>query len=243
MQENIKIAGIPIQINSVYDSLGNSADDYKTQEKPQIIINVTVQDIINEEAKSKAECAYEKIAYPNFTTSQLENTAIYRKIAMELPKFDATVFHGSAVAVNDEAYLFTAKSGTGKTTHTNLWLQNINGSYIINGDKPILRIIDGKVNVCGTPWMGKEGLGTNKTVPLKSICFLRRGEQNKITHAEFNKVMPELIGQSYRPPNGDMLIKTVKLLERIGKSVKLYELECNMEDEAALVAYEGMKDD
>ena len=167
---------------------------------------------------------------------------MYRKIAMKLPEYDGFVFHGSAVAVGEKAYLFTAKSGTGKTTHTNLWLKNIEGSYIVNGDKPILRIIDGQSFVCGTPWMGKEGCGCNKIVPLSAICLLSRGTENHIEKTAFQKVYPRLIGQCYRPESGALIAKTVKLLERIGGCVPIYELFCNMEDEAAMVAFGGMSD-
>lgn len=242
MDKIIQLAGVPIEIHTLFDSLPN-AGDYETDENPAFTVCITEQDIIAEQKKSMAECAYEGIPYPNYAPAELENTAIYRKIAAILPEYDAFVFHGSAVAVGEKAYLFTAKSGTGKTTHTNLWLKNIDGSYVVNGDKPILRIIDGKPFVCGTPWMGKEGYGCNKNVLLSAICFLNRGTDNRIEKAEFQKVYPRLIGQCYRPENGLLVAKTVKLLEKIGGCVPIYELFCNMDDEAALVAFGGMSDD
>lgn len=239
MNRKIKIAGIPIEINTLFDSLINS-DEYETAEAPAFTVKTCEQDISDEQRRSIAEAAYEGIPYPNYSPAELESTAVYRKIATKLPKYDAFVFHGSAVAVGDKAYLFTAKSGTGKTTHTNLWLKNIDGSFIVNGDKPILRIIDGKPFVCGTPWMGKEGLGCNKNIPLAAVCFVNRSENNRIEKAEFKNVYPRLIGQSYRPENGLLVTKTVRLIEKICQSVPLYELYCNMEDEAAEVAFRGM---
>ena len=242
MDKRIRIAGISIEIHTLYDSLPYS-ENYETDETPAFTVSTTAQDILAEQKKSIAECAYEGIPYPNYAPAELENTAIYRKIAMKLPEYDAFVFHGAAVAVGETAYLFTAKSGTGKTTHTNLWLKNIEGSYIVNGDKPILRMIDGKPYVCGTPWMGKEALGCNKNVPLAAICLLSRGTENHIEKTDFQKMYPRLIGQCYRPPKGALVAKTIKLLERIGKYVPIYELTCNMEDEAAMVAFGGMADD
>ena len=242
MNKRIKIAGIPIEIHTLFDSLVNAAD-YETNENPDFTVCITEQDIIAEKNKSMKECAYEGIVYPNYSPAELENTAIYRKIAAKLPEYDAFVFHGSAVAVKEKAYLFTAKSGTGKTTHTDLWLKNIEGSYVVNGDKPILRIINGKPFVFGTPWMGKEGYGCNKNVPLCAICFLNRGIENHIEKTEFGKVFPRLIGQTHRPENGALVVKTIKLLERIGQCVPIYELFCNMENEAATVSFGGMSDD
>ena len=91
--------------------------------------------------------------------------------------------------------------------------------------------------------MGKEGYGCNKNVPLSAICFLNRGTENRIEKTGFQKVYPRLIGQCYRPKNGSLVVKTVKLLEKIGGCVPIYELFCNMEDEAAKVSFGGMSDD
>lgn len=242
MNKKLKIAKIPIEINTLFDSLVHT-EEYETQEAPFFTVSTSEQDILYERKISIEEAFYEGIPYPDYSPAELENTAVYRRIAEKLPEYDAFVFHGSAVAVGEKAYLFTAKSGVGKTTHTNLWLKNIDGSFIVNGDKPVIRIIDGKPFVCGTPWMGKEGYGRNETVRLAAICFLMRDEENHIEKTKFQKVYPRLIGQVYRPENGALVAKTVKLLERIGQSVPIYELHCNMEDEAARVAFGGMSDD
>lgn len=242
MKKRIKIADIPLEVETQFDSLYH-AEEYETTEAPAFSVCITEQDLRDEERKSVMECVHEHIPYPGYAATELENTAIYRKIAEKLPEYDALVFHGSAVAVGNRAYLFTAKSGTGKTTHTNLWLKNIEGSFVVNGDKPILRVMDGKPVVCGTPWMGKEGLGQNGIVPLAAICFLDRGQENRIENVAFQAAFPRLLGQSYRPETGAGVVKTVKLLEKIGQSVPLYELFCNMEDEAALVAFGGMAND
>lgn len=242
MNKIIKLAGIPIEIQSLFESLPHT-EEYETDEAPAFAVCMTEQDLFAERRKSMAECAYEGIPYPDYSPAELENTAVYRKIAERLPEVDGLVFHGSAVAVGEKAYLFTAKSGTGKTTHTELWLKNIKGSYVVNGDKPILRIMDGKPFVCGTPWMGKEGSGCNRVVPLAALCLLNRGEENRIEKTEFKKVYPRLIGQAYRPNNAALLAKTVKLLEKLGQCVPIYELFCNMEDEAAFVSFGGMSDE
>lgn len=239
MDKIIKLAGIAVEIHTMFDSLVNT-DEYETDEAPLFTVTISEEDIIEEQKKSIAEAAYEGINYPGYSPAELENTAVYRKIAKKLPEYNAFVFHGSAVAVNDKAYLFTAKSGTGKTTHTNLWLKNIEGSYIVNGDKPVLRIIDGKPFVCGTPWMGKEKLGCNKIIPLHAVCFLGRGEANIIKKVDFSDIFPILIGQAYRPPDGELVKKTVSLLEKVSESVCFYKMLCNMKDEAAFVSFRGM---
>lgn len=239
MNKRIQLASIPIEIHTLYDSLVHT-QDYETDEAPAFSVLITEEDILDEQRKSYREALYEGLPYPGYSPAELENTAVYRKIAMELPKYDALVFHGSAVAVGDKAFLFTAKSGTGKTTHTDLWLKNIEGSFVVNGDKPILRLMDGKAYVCGTPWMGKEGFGCNKTVPLSAVCFVNRSADNRIEQTDFAALFPRLLGQSYRPPDPELMRKTTALLMKFGQCVDFYELFCNMDAEAALVAYRGM---
>ena len=239
MIKTLKLAEIPIRIETLFDFI-LPTEGYETEEEPAFTVHITERDILTERKKSIAEALHEGQACPLYSPAELESTAVYRKIAAKLPEYDAVVFHGSAVAVGEKAYLFTARSGTGKTTHTDLWLKNIEGSYIVNGDKPILRLLDGRPTVCGTPWMGKEGRGCNKNVPLAALCFLNRGTENRIEKTELARVYPRLIGQTYRPETGAMVAKTVRILEKIGQSVPLYELFCNMEDEAARVSCEGM---
>lgn len=241
MKTILKLAGIPIEIQTLYPSLPIGSAAFETKDTPAFCVEISERDIADEREKSMAECAYEGLDYPDYTETELESTAVYRKIAKQLPLYDAFVFHGAGVAVGEQAFLFTAKSGTGKTTHIKLWLKNIDGSFVVNGDKPILRLMNGQVYVCGTPWMGKEQLGCAANVPLKGLCILNRGEKNSIGKVEFPFAAPRLIGQAYRPPEGDAMIRTIKLIEKIGKSVALYELYCNMEDGAAIVAYDGMR--
>ena len=145
----------------------------------------------------------------------------------------------SVVAVDNEAYMFTALSGTGKSTHTNLWLKNIPGSFIVNGDKPLLQISD-RTYICGTPWAGKDRLQTNTTVPLKAIVLLERGEKNEITEISFQEAMPILLTQTHRSTDREHMFKSIALLQKMAQTVRFYRLKCNMEEEAALVSYQYM---
>ena len=147
---------------------------------------------------------------------------------------------GAVIGVGDKAFLFTAHSGVGKTTHIKLWLENIPGAYIINGDKPLLRYCDGGFEVCGTPWAGKEGMQKNTIVPLQAVCLLERGEANSIERISFMDCYSVLLQQSYRPSDPEKMQKTMELVSLLGKAVPLYRLRCNMEAEAAEVAYAGM---
>ena len=240
-QSRISMAGLTIQIDHLYNSIADTAKDYLAEKAPyDFTVAITEADLAAEQLLTAREYRLEGKQPLCFPPDALEVTAIHRKIAEQLPRYDAVVFHGSAVAIGDKAYLFTAKSGVGKTTHSGLWLREIEGSYIVNGDKPVLRVMDGKIMACGTPWMGKEHLGCNRMVPLEAICLLERGEENTIHEISFSEALPVLIEQTYRSAGREVMAATLDVLKSIGQSVKLYQLSCNMEPEAAHVSYEGM---
>ena len=147
--------------------------------------------------------------------------------------------HGAVIAVGQKAWLFTAPSGTGKTTHIRLWLENIPGSYVVNGDKPLIRMGE-EVTVFGTPWAGKEGMQRNTGVPLCGIVLLERGALNRIEALDFAHALPTLIQQIYRPKEREPLEKTLELIGELDRRIPLYRIECNMLPEAALTAYETL---
>ena len=171
----------------------------------------------------------------------LETLAVYRKLAQLLVQDDILLMHGAVVAVDGQAYLFTAQSGTGKTTHTRLWMQQFGDrAVMVNGDKPLLHITNEGVTVYGTPWDGKEHLSTNTSCPLKALGILTRSETDHIERISKKEALSMLCQQVYRPEDPTTLAKMLALVDRLGSSVPLYRLSCNMEPEAALVAYHGM---
>ncbi len=89
--------------------------------------------------------------------------------------------HAAAVVADGEAYLFTGKSGTGKSTHATLWRQCFPGCELLNDDNPMVRVIGGKVVVCGTPWSGKTACYRNLTYPVRGIAQLRQARENRFT--------------------------------------------------------------
>ena len=171
----------------------------------------------------------------------LERTALQRKIAEKLFEYDTLLFHGSVISVDKEAYLFTAKSGTGKSTHTRLWREMLGDrAVMVNDDKPFLRVTSEGSYVCGSPWNGKHGLGTNIDVPLKAICILEQSEKNAISRISASEIVPMLLQQSNRPQQPKLLPKYLELLENIANKTEFYRLKCNMEPEAALISYQTM---
>lgn len=204
-------------------------------------ITITQSDIDFEREKSAREDVREGIPIRQFSDAYLETLAVYRKIADHLLSCDTLLFHGSVIAVDGEGYLFTAKSGTGKSTHTRLWREYFGErAVMVNDDKPLLHITDSGVTAYGTPWDGKHRLSTNIAVPLKDIFLLERDTTNHIEPAAPHVVYPLIVQQTNRSFTADGMKQTLSLIDHMLSVVPVYRLGCNMDIEAARVAYEGM---
>ena len=233
----IKLAGFRIEISCFYSAMKAYCKEYLVEdtEKADIFVNIAEADILYEEEKSKGEQG-------EFSKAYLETLAVYRKIAEALLEYDILLFHGSVIAVDGQAFIFTAKSGTGKSTHTRLWREYFGErAVMVNDDKPLLKVSKEGLVVYGTPWNGKHRLGSNMSATVKGICILKRAEQNAIQKIDEKQAYPMLLQQTYRMNTAEGMIKTLKLVEEMAKQADLYELGCNMELEAAKVAYEGMR--
>lgn len=237
----VSLAGVTVGVESQYDEIYEMCQPYLCQGAADFSVGVQPGDIAFERKKSARAAVLEGLPQTDFPDGYLETLAIYRKIANGMLDYDTFLMHGSAVCADGEAYLFTASSGTGKTTHTRLWLSQIPGAFVVNGDKPLIRLRGDRAEVCGTPWAGKEGMQTNTIVPLKAVCLLTRGKENRIEETTFQALYPILFQQTHRPADAVSMQKTMELVKRLGGLVKLYRLECNMEPEAALTSYHGMR--
>ena len=159
----------------------------------------------------------------------------------KLLAFDGFRLHSSAVVVDGRAYLFTANSGTGKSTHTNLWCQVFaEKAYILNDDKPALRLVDGEWYAYGTPWSGKHNVSLNACVPVAGIACIERGQQNIIEPYNVRDAVVAIMRQSNKPSDMECRIKLLELLDKLITQVPVWKLKCNMDPEAAIVSYEAM---
>ena len=238
---HIALAGEVIGVSALHDELRAFCRDYLTDAPALINVEITPADIDFEREKSCRENTVKALAPGAYSDEYLETLALYRKIAERLIDRDTLLFHGSCISVDGEAYLFTAKSGTGKSTHTRLWQKQFGArAVMINDDKPLLKLDEQGVTVYGTPWDGKHHRSNNIACPLKAVCLLNRSEENRIQRIDKKDALPMMLQQSYRPHNPDALLKTLSLVDRLIGSVALYKLDCNMEPEAVQVAYAGM---
>ena len=230
-----------MEVHALFDSTREYCRDYLCNAPADFSVTLTPADISLEREKAAREDALEGLPVRNLSDELLERTALQRKIVERLFDYNILLFHGSAVEVDGAAYLFTAKSGTGKSTHTKLWRQAFGDrARMINDDKPFLAISDDGVTVYGSPWQGKHNLGGNISAPLKAICVLERGEENRIRPIPPAEALRMLFQQSQRPAEGKHMPKYMDLIDKLAAKTAFYRMACNMDPRAACVAYEAM---
>lgn len=235
------IAEKRIRVTSLFEEVHRCCSEYLTEGEADFTVTITEEDIAFERERSEQEAILEGRRPVRPSEAYLETLAVYRKIAEQMPFYDTLLFHGSCVAVDGLAYLFTAPSGVGKSTHTRMWREYLGErAVMINDDKPLLHVSGGEVLVYGTPWNGKHRLGCNMSAPLKALCLLERAEYNRIEAIRPAAAWPMLLQQAYRPADGAALARTLNLLEHVLDKVPLYRLGCLPDVDAAKLAYETM---
>ena len=240
---SIRLADLVIKVYPVCSATEDYCKNYLCEEKADFAVSVQPEDIYYEREKSVREDLKENREIRSFSDRYLETLALYRKIAEKMLEYNVLLFHGSCVAVDGVGYLFTAPSGTGKSTHTRLWREHFGSrAVMVNDDKPLIAVRENEVRVYGTPWNGKHNLGENISVHLKAVCILERGVENKIERIDRFSAYPALLQQAYRPGNTEKLSGLLMLLEELGDKVPLYRMNCNMNPDAAETAYNGMND-
>ena len=239
----IKIAGFSAGVTSLFASTKDYCVRYLSQEEPQCHITVTREDLEFQQEFLRQEALEEGIKIRKFTDPFLERTAIQRKLADFLFEQGVLMTHGSTVAVDGRAYLFTAKCGTGKSTHTRLWRQVFGDrAAIVNDDKPFLKLTDNGILACGSPWSGKHGLDTNIIVPLQGICILERGKENRIARILPEEALPMLLHPTHCPLALHNREPFEALVLQLAQTVPLWRMECNMDPQAADISHKAMSE-
>ena len=236
----MQAADIVFRVSCQHASTLRHCRDYLTEAPAQEIIRITQADIDGERSRLLAKKNPGE-ALEASTDEALERLHLCRRIAELLPKYDRVLFHGSSLAVDGRGVLFTAKSGTGKSTHTRFWRQEFGERVrMVNDDKPFLHVGENGVTVYGTPWRGKHALGENTQAPLEAIYFVNRGEENSVQPISPRELYPLLLQQTYTPDDPNAMVRTLALVERLSRSVKLLKLYCNLDPQAAHVALDGL---
>ena len=237
----IRIAGHVVAVTSKSRYSRKNCEDYLCDKEPEFAVELTQGDIDFERVVAEQERAMEGLSKKVFADYVLERTALQRKIAEKFFEYDILLFHGSVIAIDGEAYLFTAPCGTGKSTHTRSWMTLFGDrAVMVNDDKPFLHISSSGVLAYGSPWNGKHGLSTNVCVPLKGICLLHRGNENVICGADAASLRDLLIHQLHIPNDPVLARRVATLAEILLDQLPLWEMHCNKDIDAARVAHSAM---
>ena len=170
------------------------------------------------------------------------NNALMMMYAFRGSAFSTLLIHASLVRNNGYGYAFIAKSGTGKSTHTQLWLKHIPGSDLMNDDNPIVRIIDNKAYIYGSPWSGKTPCYRDVKAPIGAITQIDRALHNSV-----ERLSPTLAFTHLLPACSTMRWDKTVFRNTYDTVIKLievqpynYVLHCLPDREAAEVSYEAL---
>ncbi|MBQ4112675.1 MAG: hypothetical protein IJD38_07755 [Clostridia bacterium] len=180
------------------------------------------------------------------TLPEAESYLLYRRICERMPRYGVFLLHAAAVELDGRGYAFSARRGTGKSTHTELWETRFQGhageryrATVINGDKPLVRRApDGRFWVYGTPWMGKEGKGVNRHCPLTAICFLEQGSENRVTLTSTADAAVRIMEATVLPPDTEDQDRLAALVGAAVRDIPTFTLSCRPDAQAVEVAYE-----
>ena len=222
------IAGLRVEMESFGRTLDQaSAYEVPVSGDPDIVIRTSPETL-------QESC-------PHLSIDDCEYICTGGSFYTNLIKYDGIMLHSSCVVVDGRAYLFTAPSGTGKSTHTNLWLKKFGSrAYILNDDKPALRLENGTWYAYGTPWSGKYDISRNERVPVAGIAVVNRGQNNAIVPFTGFAAITAVLDQMIRPMGEGYRAQILETLDKLLSNVPVWKLTCNMDDDAATVAYEAM---
>ena len=237
----VRIADVPVGIRCRYRENERFFTEYLDAGEPEFVLEPSAEDLKRIRESAVREAEREGRVPADLTDAYLENNAIHALLAEALAERNVLLMHGSALAMDGEAYIFTARSGTGKSTHAGLWRERF-GSRVqmINDDKPLIRIEGGRAAVWGSPWNGKHRLGGNVCAPLKAVVHLTRDTENHIYPIAGREAFALVYRQAYISRSPETMRRIVALEEGLIRAAAFYRLGCNMDPEAAEVSWSGM---
>ena len=164
------------------------------------------------------------------------NNALMLLYAFRTAGMSTLEMHASVTVKNGKGFLFLGQSGTGKSTHSSLWLKNIPGTHLLNDDNPVVRVVDGKARVYGSPWSGKTPCYRNEDYPIGAFVRINRAPYNAIHRQNvtesFASISSSSSGLRAIRSIGDGLFTTISSLIQ---SIPCYVLDCLPDDDAAFV--------
>ena len=225
------IAGVIVEMNPMFDRTISQAKPYLTTSlnSPDISIELSIEKL--EEIKKR---------YNHLDLEEIEYIFLGQLFYRHILKHNGILLHSSCVVKDNQAYLFSAPSGTGKSTHTNLWLEEFKDAFILNDDKPAIIYKDNTLYAAGTPFSGKHDISKNTLVPIKGICFIERSSNNWIKEISSKQAIFEILNQTERIPYEEDMNLILEHISNIVKNTKIYKMGCNISIEAVYTSYNKM---
>ncbi len=233
-----KIAEMNIAVSPRYDYTERYLSEYLTDESEFELEVVVTDEMIAYEHKLNAEIHGDPMG-----DALCEITAILRVICDYIIDRAGFFFHCSCLKIDGKAVVFTAPSGTGKSTHARLWREHFGDRVeMINDDKPLVRMKDDRFIIYGTPWNGKHHIGSNISAPIGAIFFLQQAGENRCERIDAVTALTLLLQQTVIPSSKGALSKLLDMLSKLLETTPTYRLYCDISYEAAETSYAAFKE-
>ena len=227
-----EIANLRVRIENQYEYTTKFCREYlSANQASPVDITATV---------TEEEFAKEKAQSSEFSDGYIENICLYRSLCLQLPRFQRMLLHASVLEFDGNAYAFLGRSGTGKSTHTRLWMQTIKNCRIVNGDKPILEKTDEGFIAHGTPWRGKENWGEKRSALVKGLCFIEQAKENSIVKLSPSETSVRLFQQILLPTEMQEVVATLDMLDRFIAKTPAYLLQCDISKKAVETSFTAL---
>lgn len=224
------IAGLKVGFEPQYDLLTKRSEKYRCDGEADFNIGYT-ENLMEHQLD----------LYEGVFEAEIEYLWMGTAFNVKLLEYNGMFLHSSTVVVDGKAYSFSAPCGTGKSTHTSLWLKLFGDkAFILNDDKAAYRLIDGKYYAYGTPFSGKHDINVNTFAELKGICFIEQAAENSIERMDIDSAVPLLISQTLRPSNVKRTLMLCDFIDELIRNIPVYKLRCNMNLDAAQLAFDTM---
>ena len=242
----VNVAGVLFRIRSPYNRTRSFFKEYaeETERQDLPVLSASGEDLQRAREAYIRTLLREGAEVPEtIGDAFLEQTVLHEKMSLALLEKDVFLMHGSALALDGRGYIFTAPSGTGKSTHARLW-RELYGDRVtmINDDKPYI-IWDREresFTLTGSPWMGKHSLGARIQAPLEGICILHQAAENQISRLSQDQAMAPVFSQVYRPSGREEMARSMAFIGSLLGRVPVYSMGAAMNLEAARVSSGAM---
>ena len=230
-----RLADLPIELCHKYPPRPASLLDFKTDEAPLFSCAVDDGEIermaVELSALRGEEACTADLAF-------CETFALFLALGERLPLYDGFLLHAAFLTIDGGGVAILAPSGTGKSTLAGALAARLSDRCrIINGDKPLVRRIDGRFYAYGTPFCGKEGWYRKESAPIEKLIFLRRSDIDTVTPMKSAEAFPRLYEAVHLPKDSATLARVPALLSALLSTVTCYDAALTKEKSAAECVY------